>query len=124
MLWEDNYLAHFGIKGMKWGVRKYAEKYLNPDGSLNARARHKFKVYNERMVHNKIININAQLRKKQPTRMNYTKDINSFLKINVGTLRLPDDSQETRRLYRQRYHYRQLLAAMEHVSLSKAKTGK
>ena len=30
MLWEDNYLAHFGIKGQKWGVRHYQ----NPDGTL------------------------------------------------------------------------------------------
>ena len=22
MLWEDNYLAHYGIKGMRWGVQK------------------------------------------------------------------------------------------------------
>lgn len=124
MLWEDNYLAHFGVKGMKWGVRKYADKYVNPDGTLNARARHKFKVYNERMVRAQIRNINSQLRKKQPTRINYTKDINSFLKINAGVLRFPEasDRQETRALYRRRYKYKTLLDAMQYVSLSKIKT--
>lgn len=29
MLYEDNWLAHYGIKGQKWGVRRYQ----NPDGS-------------------------------------------------------------------------------------------
>lgn len=30
MTYEDNYLAHWGITGMKWGVRRFQ----NPDGSL------------------------------------------------------------------------------------------
>jgi hypothetical protein len=29
---EQNYLCHYGIKGMKWGIRRYQ----NPDGSLTA----------------------------------------------------------------------------------------
>lgn len=47
-LYSDNYLAHYGIKGMKWGVRRYQnedgsltaagkKRYLNSDGTLNKR---------------------------------------------------------------------------------------
>lgn len=41
MLWEDNYLAHYGIKGQKWGVRRFQ----NPDGSLTEAGK---KRYNEK----------------------------------------------------------------------------
>ena len=30
MLWEDNYLAHYDIKGQKWGIRRFQ----NEDGTL------------------------------------------------------------------------------------------
>ena len=36
--WEDNYLAHHGIKGQKWGVRRYQ----NEDGTLTAEGKARF----------------------------------------------------------------------------------
>lgn len=38
MLWEDNYLAHFGIKGQKWGIRRFQ----NEDGTLTGAGRERY----------------------------------------------------------------------------------
>lgn len=35
----SDYLIHYGVKGMKWGVRK---RYYNSDGSLNNKGRKKY----------------------------------------------------------------------------------
>lgn len=35
--YNPNYLSHHGVKGIKWGVRKYQ----NPDGSLTAEGKKK-----------------------------------------------------------------------------------
>ena len=51
--YSSDYLYHHGIKGMKWGVRRYQnadgsltaagrKRYTNPDGSLNEKGKKKF----------------------------------------------------------------------------------
>lgn len=35
---ESSYLAHHGIKGQKWGIRRYQ----NPDGSLTSEGKHRY----------------------------------------------------------------------------------
>lgn len=38
MYYNQNYLMHYGVKGMKWGVRRYQ----NPDGSLTDAGKKKY----------------------------------------------------------------------------------
>ena len=38
MLWEDNYLAHFGIKGQRWGIRRFQ----NEDGTLTEEGKKRY----------------------------------------------------------------------------------
>lgn len=65
-----NELYHYGIKGQKWGVRRYQ----NPDGSLKAAGRKRYQVSISDMP--KDIYIPAEAINK------YSKQINALLKFN------------------------------------------
>jgi hypothetical protein len=54
--WDDPYLAHYGIMGMKWGVRRYQ----NPDGSLTSAGKKRYGV-----DHTKDITKEIQYKKMQ-----------------------------------------------------------
>ena len=47
---NENYLAHYGIKGMKWGVRRYQ----NADGSLTAKGKRHYDKMTGTEMHKKL----------------------------------------------------------------------
>lgn len=74
MIWEDNYLAHHGIKGQKWGVRRF-ELY---DGTLTPEGKKRYNrgVHHEdnvRKDYHNYVNRNAQKIKR-------IKDMSELLK--------------------------------------------
>lgn len=71
-MYNETYLAHFGIKGMKWGVRRYR----NPDGSLTESGRARY---------------TKNGKKKNPTKMS-SKD------LERSTKRLHAENQYRREL--------------------------
>ena len=81
----QDYIAHHGILGMKWGVRRYQ----NEDGSLTEKGKARFKEVSESSSEEKnkqIVNAhNALLKKSNVAKIEASKYINKYDKTNNPT---------------------------------------
>ena len=74
---ESDVLCHYGVRGQKWGVRKYQ----NPDGSLNDAGR---KRYARKSIRTRNLEIElARSRKKDRAKAERKKD--KMIGISVST---------------------------------------
>lgn len=78
VLYNDNELQHFGVKGMKWGVRRYENK----DGSLTPAGRKRYNDDGTKKTHKQKKAYKAEVKdakkqakkdEKQAKKDNYTK---------------------------------------------------
>lgn len=58
---KTNYLAHHGVKGQKWGVRRYQ----NPDGSLTSAGRKKYGIKSKRSPYSDGLKWNRKPKEKK-----------------------------------------------------------
>lgn len=85
VLTSDGELYHWGIKGMKWGVRRYQ----NPDGSLTPAGRRRIEKQDARWARKNMDKITKKARKASSRELNeYSKEL----------LRLPDARNKDGRL--------------------------
>lgn len=61
--WNNDYLAHHGIKGMHWGIRRFQ----NPDGTLTSAGKERYKGEDTLKEKNELVNRQKDLNRKAKT---------------------------------------------------------
>ena len=90
---ENTELCHWGIKGMKWGVRRYQNK----DGSLTPAGQKRYNKEMEKLKQEKKTLTNqARVKKKMVKMASLKKDVDD-LKKNEKESEQPESKEETRK---------------------------
>lgn len=96
---DNSYLAHHGIKGQKWGVRRYQ----NADGSLTAAGYQHYYGNSSGMSSGERREFKAAMRSDRDAWKRSSKEAYKSAKDKVRTGQLSKDSEEYKNISRDRY---------------------
>lgn len=78
----SNELYHYGVKGMKWGVRRY----VNADGSLTDKGKRRYRNANDKIMNAKTYTrrqVNSLPRKERKATKKYLKETQKSYRIDA-----------------------------------------